>query len=96
MLAPAMALLWFLLAVAPASGQGVITTVAGTGTPSVSSTGDGGPATSAALATPVGVAVDSSGNLYVAERFTNKVRKITASTGVISPFAGGGAPATIG
>jgi uncharacterized protein (TIGR03437 family) len=70
--------------------------VAGTGTPSVSSTGDGGPATSAALATPVGVAVDSSGNLYVAERFTNKVRKITASTGVISPFAGGGAPATIG
>ena len=70
--------------------------MAGTGTPGVTSTGDGGPATSAALATPVGVAVDSSGNLYVAERFTNKVRKITASTGFIGPFAGGGAPANIG
>jgi uncharacterized protein (TIGR03437 family) len=85
-----------LLAVGLASGQGIITTVAGTGTPSTLSTGDGGPATSAALATAVGVAVDSSGNVYVAERFTNKVRKISASTGIISPFAGGGAPANIG
>jgi uncharacterized protein (TIGR03437 family) len=92
----AFSLVWSLLAVALASGQGIITTVAGTGTLSTTSTGDGGPATSAALAAPVGVAVDSSGNVYVAERFSNKVRKITASTGVISPFAGGGSPANIG
>src|SRR5262249_44190632 len=90
-------LIFCLFAVELASGQGgIITTVAGTGAPSVVSTGDGGPAASAALAMPVGVAVDNSGNVYVAERFTNKVRKITASTGVISPFAGGGAPANIG
>jgi len=76
--------------------QGIITTVAGTGSLSVSSTGDGGPATSAGLAQPAGVAVDSSGNVYVAERFSNLVRKITAATGVISRFAGGGAPASIG
>ena len=95
-LAGAFPLVWFLFTVGLASGQGIITTVAGTGTLSITSTGDGGPATNAGLAMPVGVAVDGSGNIYVAERFSNKVRKITASTGVISSFAGGGAPANIG
>lgn len=54
--------------------NGVITTVAGNGTSG--HTGDGGPATSATLASPRGVAVDHSGNLYIAD-FTS-VRKVTA------------------
>jgi hypothetical protein len=45
--------------------NGVITTVAGNGTSGYS--GDGGPATSARLSSPAGVAVDSAGNLYIAE-----------------------------
>src|ERR1019366_5120393 len=52
--------------------NGVITTVAGNGTPGFG--GDGGPATSAQLA-PVAVAVDSAGNLYVADYYV--IRKVT-------------------
>jgi uncharacterized protein (TIGR03437 family) len=61
---------------------GVSTTIAGTGTAGFS--GDGGPATSATLNMPEGLAVDSSGNVYVADTFNSRVRKITASSGVIS------------
>ncbi len=67
---------------------GVITTVAGGG----SISGDGVPATSAILFTPGGVAVDSSGNLYFAERQENRVRR--ASDGFITTIPGG--PATRG
>ena len=70
----------------------VITTVAGNGMgflPSPgASPGDGGPATSAPLGGPAGVALDASGNLYIAD-FT-RVRKVTAATGIISTVAGGG------
>ncbi len=65
---------------------GIITTIAG-GAPSVYG-GDGGPATSVELAQPRGIALDREGNLYVAEFFTNTVRKITAATGIISTVAG--------
>ena len=62
--------------------NGVITTVAGNGTLGFS--GDNGPATSAQLVSPEGVAVDSAGNLYVSE--ANRIRKI--SNGVITTVAG--------
>jgi uncharacterized protein (TIGR03437 family) len=68
--------------------NGVITTVAGTGTPGYS--GDGGPATSAQLAWPWAVAVDASGNLYIADQFNNRIRKV--SNGVITTVAGTGTP----
>jgi uncharacterized protein (TIGR03437 family) len=66
---------------------GVITTVAGTGTPGFS--GDNGPAISAQLTDPEGVAVDSAGNLYIADTGYSRVRKVT--NGVITTMAGGGA-----
>jgi len=67
---------------------GFISTVAGTGTASYS--GDGAAATSAALDTPSGVAVDSSGNIYIADRTNDRVRKVTIATGYISTVAGNG------
>src|ERR1700751_4501787 len=67
--------------------SGVITTVAGNGTEGFS--GDGGPATSAALNTPIGVAVDVAGNLYIADSFNNRIRKVNA-TGIITTVAGNG------
>jgi len=69
---------------------GVITTIAGIGPESCGYTGDGGPATSAELNYPIGVAVDSSGNLYIADTLNQRIRKITASTGDISTIAGDG------
>jgi len=66
--------------------NGVITTVAGNGTQGFS--GDGGPATSAQLGSPFGVAVDSAGNLYIADEGKNRVRKV--SNGVITTVAGNG------
>jgi hypothetical protein len=65
---------------------GVITTVAGNGTSGFS--GDNGPATSAQLAGPEGIAVDSLGNLYIADTGNNRVR--TVSNGVITTVAGNG------
>jgi sugar lactone lactonase YvrE len=67
--------------------DGTISTVAGTGTAGYS--GDGGSATSAQLDYPTGVAVDSSGNLYVGDFYNNRVRKVTAG-GTISTVAGTG------
>jgi PKD repeat protein len=69
------------------SAAGVITTVAGTGF--IGSSGDGGPATSATLAFPSGVAVDAAGNVYIADQLNDRVRKVTA-TGVIATIAGTG------
>ena len=66
---------------------GVITTIAGSGAAGFS--GDGGPATSAALSNPVGVAVDRTGNLYIADLGNNRVRKV--SNGIITTAAGSGA-----
>ncbi|MEN3316007.1 MAG: trimeric autotransporter adhesin [Acidimicrobiaceae bacterium] len=70
---------------------GTITTVAGNGQSGV--TGDGGPATSAAVGFPTSVVVDSVGNLYVADGVNGVVRRVDALTHVITTVAGGGSPA---
>jgi uncharacterized protein (TIGR03437 family) len=68
--------------------NGVITTVAGNGTYGYS--GDNGPATSAEISSPSGVAVDSAGNLYIADQWNNCVREV--SNGMITTVAGNGTP----
>jgi uncharacterized protein (TIGR03437 family) len=70
------------------SPAGIISTVAGNGNAGYS--GDGGPATSASLSLPAGVAVDSSGNLFIADSDNNVIRKVSAATGHISTVAGDG------
>ncbi len=69
--------------------KGTITTVAGSGdfTTGGGYGGDGGPATQAKLNTPRGVALDSKGNLYIADAFNNIVRRVD-TTGNITTFAG--------
>jgi sugar lactone lactonase YvrE len=67
---------------------GIITTFAGTGASSY--IGDNGPATSAGFFIPTGVALDDSGNIYVADTANSRIRKITVSTGIITTIAGTG------
>ena len=66
---------------------GIITTVAGNGTPGYS--GDGGPATSAQLNKPIAVLIDDAGNVYISNANAQVIRKINA-LGIISTFAGTG------
>jgi sugar lactone lactonase YvrE len=68
--------------------SGIIATVAGNGTPGFA--GDGGPATGAQLYSPRGVAVDSGGNLYIADTYNQRIREVTS--GVIFTIAGNGTP----
>ena len=67
--------------------NGALTTIAGTGTGGFS--GDNGPATSAQLFGPRGVAVDSSGNVYIAD-YTNQRIRMVSSAGIITTIAGTG------
>ncbi|MBA3916827.1 MAG: hypothetical protein H0X25_23870, partial [Acidobacteriales bacterium] len=69
--------------------NGIITTVAGTGVAGFS--GDGGPATLAELDYPQAVAVDTSGNLYIADLLNARIRKINV-LGTIRTTAGTGLP----
>ena len=71
------------------SPSGTITRFAGTGT--CGFTGNGGPATSAGLNDANGVAVDASGNVYIADSLNNEVRVVSPS-GIITAFAGNGTP----
>jgi sugar lactone lactonase YvrE len=79
---------------------GIMTTAAGTGL--AGNTGDGGPATSATLGYPSGLAVDLEGNLYFADTENHRIRRVDAATGIITTvagtgpegFAGDGGPAT--
>jgi len=83
-----------------AAGSGIVSTIAGDG--GVGFSGDGGPATSARLNSPQAIALDSSGDLYIADTFNNRVRKVAADTGDITnvagkqtpEFSGDGGPAT--
>ncbi len=70
------------------SSTGFVTTVAGNGIAGFS--GDGGLATNANLNQPTDVAVDNSGNLYISDYFNYRIRKVSASTGLITTIAGTG------
>ena len=69
--------------------DGTITTVAGSGDGGFA--GDGGPALTAALGSVTGVAVDATGNLYIAAPFYARVRKVSPD-GTITSVAGNGVP----
>lgn len=66
--------------------KGVITTIAGTG--KVGAGGDGGPATSGEFNFIHDIVIGPDGNLYVADSFNRKVRKIDVKTGILTTFAG--------
>lgn len=73
-----------------AAGTSTITTVAGKGPnyyPS-GNDGDGGPATSATLNYPYGLAIDTAGNLYISDTNDNAVREVTAGSQIINTIAG--------
>jgi sugar lactone lactonase YvrE len=72
------------------ASTGIITTIAGTGIQGFA--GDIGPAISAAVDSPTGLALDASNNLYLADTHNHRIRKITAATGIITTIAGNGAP----
>ena len=76
------------------AATGVITTVAGTGVAGYS--GNGGPATSAELNDPIGVALDLSGNIYIADSVNNVIREVHVATGVITTVAGDHTPGNHG
>jgi hypothetical protein len=67
---------------------GIITTIAGTGTPG--STGNGGLATAAQLYLPFGISIDNKGDIYFAESNGGIIRKITNATGIIDKIGGTG------
>jgi uncharacterized protein (TIGR03437 family) len=72
------------------AATGIITTVAGSGVAGYR--GDGGPAAQAQLNQPASVALDSNGNLYIADEGNNAIRKVTAATGIITTIVGNGTP----
>jgi len=70
------------------STNGIITTIAG-GASSYSTIGDGGPAASASLSDPVGIALDASGNIFIAD-FGNQRIRLVSTSGIITTVAGNG------
>jgi sugar lactone lactonase YvrE len=70
--------------------SGIITTIAGNGIAGYA--GEGGPATAAELNEPDGVAVDASGNVYIADQMNHRIRKVNAGTGLITSVVGTGTP----
>jgi len=74
--------------------NGVISTVAGTGLGGFS--GDGQQATAAQLNQPWGVTLDTAGNLYIADTANQRIRVVSASTGIITTIVGNGNPSGAG
>src|SRR5439155_24288865 len=68
--------------------------VAGNGTHAWS--GDGGPAASASLNNPYGIAADGAGNLFIADTLNSRIRRVDANTGIITTVAGTGTFASSG
>src|SRR6185437_12405077 len=65
--------------------------------PNAGSSGDNGPATSAKLFQPFGLALNSAGTaLYIADSSNNAIRRINLTTGIITTFAGNGTVASTG
>ena len=77
------------------AATGNITTVAGTGNPVGNYTGNNGPAVKATLNNPVGIALDGSGNLYIADTDNNVIRMVS-KIGTITTVAGNGTPGYAG
>ena len=81
-----------LLLAAASAGHGIevqtITTVAGNGVGGFS--GDGGPATRANVDEPIGVAVDTAGNIFFVDMANARIRRVDAATGIITTVAGHG------
>jgi hypothetical protein len=71
--------------------NGVITNFAGNAMGTFGYTGDGGPATSAYLADPTGVAADAAGDVYIDDYQADRIRKVDAR-GIITNFAGAPLP----
>ncbi len=69
------------------NASGIISTIVGNGSPGFS--GDGGPATAAQINQAWGIAADTAGNLYIADQYNHRIRKINTS-GIISTIAGTG------
>ncbi len=74
------------------ASSGLITTVAGGGIASsgTDGIGDGGPATSAELDNPTGIALDAAGNIYISDTDHCMVRQVNVTTGIITALAGTG------
>ena len=70
------------------AATGLITTVAGNGTPGYN--GDGIPAAAAEISYPAGLALDAAGNFYIADVDNNRIRMVSAKTGLITTLAGTG------
>jgi sugar lactone lactonase YvrE len=70
--------------------NGVISNFAGTGLSGFGFGGDGGPATNAAFALPVGVCTDGTGRLSISDLFNDRVRQVNPITGIITTIAGNG------
>jgi uncharacterized protein (TIGR03437 family) len=77
-----------ILEVTPVGSITKTTTVAGTGVNGYS--GDGSPATSAQLNNPYGVALDAAGNIYITDTNNQRIRMVSAATGIITTVAGTG------
>ncbi len=76
------------LKVTPSGSITIPTTVTGSDSGACGYSGDGGPAASALLDHPSGVALDAAGNLYIADTFNQRIRRVSAATGTITTLAG--------
>ena len=79
--------IWLILSASPSQSQGIIATIAGNGDPAF--TGDGGSATTAALNHPWGLAIDSTGAIYISDTDNRRIRRVSPG-GIISTIAGDG------